>query len=116
MFFDPAMNAPAARRLALLGELRHALDRGEFHMHYQPQVDLASGALTGAEALLRWTHPEQGEVSPSEFIPLLEETGLILTVGEWVLSKVCQDLAEMQRDGAGPPRIAVNLSARQFMQ
>ncbi len=116
MFFDAGMNAPAARRLALLGELRHALERDEFQVYYQPQVDLASGDMTGAEALLRWRHPEEGEVPPIEFIPLLEETGLILTVGEWVLDRVCRDLADMQRDGATPPRIAVNLSARQFMQ
>jgi diguanylate cyclase (GGDEF)-like protein len=116
MFFDPGMNAPAARRLALLGELRHALERDEFQVHYQPQVDLASGEMTGAEALLRWRHPEEGEISPSEFIPLLEETGLILTVGEWVLTQVCRDLADMRRDGAAAPRIAVNISARQFMQ
>ena len=115
-FFDAAMNAPAARRVALLGELRHALERGEFQVHYQPQVDLASGALTGAEALLRWQSPEQGEVSPSEFIPLLEETGLILTVGEWVLERVCRDRLELEEAGVTPPRLAVNLSARQFMQ
>ena len=115
-FFDAAMNAPAARRVALLGELRHALERGEFQVHYQPQVDLASGALTGAEALLRWQSPEQGEVSPTEFIPLLEETGLILTVGEWVLERVCRDRLELEEAGVTPPRLAVNLSARQFMQ
>jgi len=115
-FFDAAMNAPAARRVALLGELRHALERGEFQVHYQPQVDLAGGALTGAEALLRWQSPEQGEVPPSEFIPLLEETGLILTVGEWVLERVCRDRLELQDAGVTPPRLAVNLSARQFTQ
>ena len=115
-FFDPAMSAPAARRLALLGELRHALERGEFHVYYQPQVQVASGEMTGAEALLRWKSPEQGEVSPSEFIPLLEETGLILSVGEWVLDQVCRDLNRLQDAGVKPPRLAVNLSARQFMQ
>lgn len=115
-FFDAAMNAPAARRVALLGELRHALERGEFQVHYQPQVDLATGALVGAEALLRWHSPEQGEVSPSEFIPLLEETGLILTVGEWVLERVCRDRSDLHDAGVTPPRLAVNLSARQFMQ
>ena len=115
-FFDAAMNAPAARRVALLGELRHALERGEFQVHYQPQVDLASGALSGAEALLRWHSPEQGEVSPTEFIPLLEETGLILTVGEWVLERVCRDRRDLEEAGVTPPRLAVNLSARQFMQ
>jgi len=115
-FFEAAMNAPAARRLALLGELRHALERGEFRVYYQPQVEVASGEMTGAEALLRWKNPEQGEVSPAEFIPLLEETGLILTVGEWVLEQVCRDLVRLQEAGLRPPRLAVNLSARQFMQ
>jgi diguanylate cyclase (GGDEF)-like protein len=115
-FFEAAMNAPAARRVALLGELRHALERGEFQVHYQPQVETVSGEMTGAEALLRWDSPAQGEVSPSEFIPLLEETGLILTVGEWVLDRVCRDRVELQEAGVSPPRIAVNLSARQFMQ
>ena len=115
-FFEAAMNAPAARRLALLGELRHALERGEFQMHYQPQVEVASGEMTGAEALLRWHNPEQGEVAPNEFIPLLEETGLILPVGEWVLGQVCRDLVALQEAGITPPRLAVNLSARQFMQ
>ena len=115
-FFDPAMSAPAARRVTLLGELRHALERDEFHVYYQPQLDVASGEMTGAEALLRWKNPEQGEISPSEFIPLLEETGLILSVGDWVLDRVCRDLVLLQQAGVRPPRLAVNLSARQFMQ
>jgi diguanylate cyclase (GGDEF)-like protein len=116
LFFDAAMNAPAARRVALLGELRHALERGEFEVHYQPQFDVASGALNGAEALLRWDSPEQGEISPVEFIPLLEETGLILSVGDWVLERVCRDIVGLRAAGAEPVRIAVNISARQFMQ
>jgi diguanylate cyclase (GGDEF)-like protein len=115
-FFDPGMTAPAARRVALLGELRHALERDEFHVYYQPQVEVASGEMTGAEALLRWKSPEQGEVAPGEFIPLLEETGLILSVGEWVVEQVCRDLVTLQEAGVKPPRLAVNLSARQFMQ
>ncbi|HEY1773316.1 MAG TPA: GGDEF domain-containing protein [Gammaproteobacteria bacterium] len=116
LFFDAAMNAPAARRVALLGELRHALERGEFEVHYQPQFDVASGALNGAEALLRWDNAEQGEVSPAEFIPLLEETGLILSVGDWVLERVCRDIVGLRASGAEPVRIAVNISARQFTQ
>jgi diguanylate cyclase (GGDEF)-like protein len=116
LFFDAAMNAPAARRVALLGELRHALERGEFEVHYQPQFDVASGELNGAEALLRWDSAEQGEVSPAEFIPLLEETGLILSVGDWVLQRVCRDIVALRAAGAEPVRIAVNISARQFMQ
>ncbi len=116
LFFDAAMNAPAARRVALLGDLRHAMERGEFQVHYQPQYDVARGALNGAEALLRWTSPGQGEVSPAEFIPLLEETGLILSVGDWVLDQVCRDLSDMREAGIVPVRIAVYISARQFMQ
>jgi len=116
LFFDAAMNAPAARRVALLGELRHAMERGEFEVHYQPQFDVASGRLNGAEALLRWDSAGQGEISPSEFIPLLEETGLILSVGDWVLERVCRDIVALRASGTEPVRIAVNISARQFMQ
>ena len=114
--FDPSMSAPTVRRLALLGELRYALERGEFQVYYQPQVDVVSGELTGAEALLRWKSPLQGEIAPSEFIPLLEETGLILSVGEWVLDHVCRDLNLLREAGVKPPHVAVNLSVRQFMQ
>jgi diguanylate cyclase (GGDEF)-like protein len=115
-FFTADMGAAAARRLTLLGELRNALERDEFRVYYQPQMRLAGGGISGAEALLRWKHPVHGSVRPSEFIPLLEETGLIVPVGEWVLRRVCRDMAVLGEYGLAPPRVAVNLSARQFRQ
>jgi len=115
-FYTADMNASAARRLALTQELRYALERGEFHLHYQPQLDLAGRKVLGAEALLRWQHAEHGAVEPAEFIPLLEETGLILPVGEWVIARACEDIARFKQLGVEPPHISVNLSARQFHQ
>lgn len=115
-FYTAELGAAAARRLALLDELRHALERRQFRVHYQPQRGLADGALAGAEALLRWEHPELGSVPPAEFVPLLEETGLIVPVGEWVLGQVCKDMVRLERANALPPRMSVNLSARQFHQ
>ncbi len=106
----------SAGRLMLLSELRGALERGELTIQYQPKQDLHSGALAGAEALLRWRHPQRGPISPAEFIPLLEETGLIVSVGEWLIRRVCTDLRYMTACGLDPPRIAINLSARQFQQ
>lgn len=115
-FFTADMNASAARRLGLLGDLRHAMERGEFHVCYQPQVNLTDGRIVGAEALLRWRHTEHGLVAPAEFIPLLEETGLIIPVGEWTLERVCEDLAEIRGEGLELPQMSVNLSVRQFRE
>ena len=115
-FFTADMGAAAARRLMLLGELRHAMERDEFHVHYQPQMRLVGGGISGAEALLRWEHPEYGSVPATEFIPLLEETGLIVPVGEWVLKRVCHEMAVLGEYNLAPPRVAVNLSAHQFRQ
>ena len=95
-------------------ELRRALEREEFTLVYQPKVDLATRGITGAEALLRWKHPERGLVSPAEFIPVLEETGLIVPVGDWVLRRACEDLKAWQAAGLAVVPVAVNLSARQF--
>ena len=113
-FYTEEMSARAVERLALENNLRFALERGEFSLHYQPQVDVATGAVIGAEALLRWNSPASGPVSPVEFIPLLEETGLILPVGAWVLREACLQLRRWQRDGRPWLRMAVNLSGRQF--
>ena len=113
--YAPDMDASAGR-LQLLGELNRALERGEFQVHYQPQLDLHDGGIAGAEALIRWQHPRRGLVSPAEFVPLLEETGLILPVGAWLLRRVCADMASLVHQGTAPPKIAVNLSARQFHQ
>jgi len=115
-FYADEGNVDAAERLALESKLTRALDRGEFYLNYQPQLHLASSKIISREVLLRWSHPQFTNISPAEFIPLLEETGLIVPVGEWVLRTACLD--EMIRQNAGLPaqRIAVNLSIRQFCQ
>jgi diguanylate cyclase (GGDEF)-like protein/PAS domain S-box-containing protein len=114
MFFTPALNEAAQSRLALTNDLRRAAECNEFVLHYQPQVSMRSGVVTGFEALLRWNHPELGLIAPSRFVPLLEETGLIVEVGEWVLRTACQQAMKWQAEGLPPMRIAVNLSAYQF--
>ena len=115
-YYAAQMNASAGQRLALETGLRRALEREEFVLYYQPKVDLASGKITGMEALLRWQSAERGLVAPAEFIPLLEETGLILPVGEWVLHAACKQAQSWQTAGFPDIRIAVNLSALQFRQ
>ena len=115
-FFTADINQRTRARSVLGMELRRALERREFSLHYQPKIDLTSGRPCGAEALLRWEHPERGRIAPVEFIPVLEETGLIVPVGEWVLRKACEDLKSWQRAGMPAMPVAVNLSARQFRQ
>jgi diguanylate cyclase (GGDEF)-like protein/PAS domain S-box-containing protein len=115
-FFSPEMNAHAHGRLRLENDLRRAIERRELELHYQPQLDLASGAVCAVEALLRWNHPRKGLVAPNAFIPLAEETGLIVPVGEWVLMEACRQVAQWQREGVGPLRVAVNISARQLLR
>jgi diguanylate cyclase (GGDEF)-like protein len=115
-FYSPDMNGEALKRLSLECDLRRALEREEFVVHYQPQVELATGRFVGAEALVRWQHPRLGLVPPSEFIPLAEATGLIVPVGEWVLRTAVRQCSEWQGRGLGPLRVAVNLSPRQFQQ
>ncbi|AFJ01624.1 diguanylate cyclase/phosphodiesterase (GGDEF & EAL domains) with PAS/PAC sensor(s) [Methylophaga frappieri] len=113
-FYSAEMNAEASNRLALETSLRHAVEHKEFYLELQPQIDLVSGEVSGAEALLRWHSEQWGQVSPAVFIPVLEDTGLIGTVGEWVLRQACQ-LFMMHRDQLPPDFIiAVNLSGRQF--
>jgi len=116
--FDAQMRARAIQRLNLESELRHALERQQFSLHYQPIMDLQRRRLSGFEALLRWQHPERGNVPPGDFIPVAEETGLIVLIGQWVLHEACRQLAEWQtRFEPDPPfTISVNLSARQFKQ
>ena len=115
-FYTTDMNALAIERFAMEGALRRAMEREEFALHYQPQVDIKSGQVIGVEALLRWNHPERGLVPPGEFIPLLEENNLIIPVGEWVLRTACAQSRAWQDAGLPPLRMAVNLSARQFRQ
>ena len=113
--FDDEMRARAVKRLEIENALYRALDRGEFLLHYQPQVSLATGAVAGLEALVRWQHPERGLVMPGEFIASAEETGLIIEIGAWVLREACEQAARWALvRGSGPPvRLSVNLSARQ---
>ncbi|MEO5657153.1 MAG: EAL domain-containing protein, partial [Nitrospiria bacterium] len=113
-FYAAEMNDHAVERLALENSLRHALERGEFLVHYQPQVDLGTGRISGAEALLRWRHPELGLISPARFVPIAEDTGLITPIGEWILRAAAEQGQAWRTAGLGPMRMAVNLSARQF--
>jgi diguanylate cyclase (GGDEF)-like protein/PAS domain S-box-containing protein len=115
-FYSPEMNAAAVERLMLKSKLRRSLERDEFLVHYQPKVDLRDGRIVGAEALLRWRLPGHGDIPPSQFIPLAEETNLILEVGEWVLNRVCQDYRELQLTVTTPGRISLNLSLKQLRQ
>jgi diguanylate cyclase (GGDEF)-like protein/PAS domain S-box-containing protein len=112
--FTAAMNAEIQDRVSLEADLRRALERQEITVHYQPQVNLESGEITGMEALARWQHPERGLLLPADFIPLAEETGLILPIGEWVLRTSCAQCKAYQEAGLPPVRVAVNLSGRQF--
>jgi diguanylate cyclase (GGDEF)-like protein/PAS domain S-box-containing protein len=113
--YIPEMDAVAYERMALENSLRRALERDEFLLHFQPQVSMNEHRIIGVEALLRWQHPELGLVAPVEFISLLEETGLILPVGDWVLMEACRQ-GKLWVDAGNPVRVAVNLSVRQFMQ
>ena len=114
VFYSQEMNLRSFDQLKLEGNLRRAIERGEFHLHFQPQLDLATGRINGAEALLRWQHPEHHQISPAQFIPIAEETGLIIPIGEWVIDAACRQIREWLDQGLPPVRIAVNLSARQF--
>ncbi|MBX9704942.1 MAG: EAL domain-containing protein, partial [Gammaproteobacteria bacterium] len=113
-FYTDVMNSAAMRRLQLEGQLQQALERNELILHYQPQASLQTGHIIGVEVLVRWMHPTLGLIPPNEFIPICEETGLILPIGEWILETACRQAVEWQDAGVGPLRIAVNLSGRQF--
>jgi diguanylate cyclase (GGDEF)-like protein len=114
-FYSEKLNANSLERLALESSLRHALERSEFRLHYQAKRDIAGGKITGMEALLRWEHPDLGTVAPMQFIPVAEETGLIIPIGKWVLKTVCLQSIEWQKQGLPALSIAVNLTARQFL-
>ncbi len=114
--YELKMNLKAKEKLLLENDLRIALELGQFHLAYQPLIDLEHETLVGAEALLRWSHPQRGEIPPSEFIPLCEENGFILPLGEWVLRNACQQMKSWQDEGYPSIILAVNLSIRQFRQ
>jgi EAL domain-containing protein (putative c-di-GMP-specific phosphodiesterase class I) len=116
VFYAPEMNAAAVERLLLKSKLRRALERDEFVLRYQPKVDLASGEVIGSEALLRWRLPGHGEIAPSQFIPLAEESRLILDIGAWVLNQVCIDYSGWQQRVSDPGRVAINLSLKELSQ
>jgi diguanylate cyclase (GGDEF)-like protein/PAS domain S-box-containing protein len=113
-FYQTEMNATALQRLELESDLRHALEQNQFLLYYQPQFSGDGKRLTGAEALLRWMHPRRGLVAPSEFIPVLEELGLIVQVGDWVIAEACRQLKAWHDADVRVPKVSVNLSARQF--
>ena len=113
-FFDVSMNASALHRFTIEEQLRGALERNEFSLQYQPQFDVRTGSISGVEALLRWTNAELGAVSPLEFIPVAEETGLILAIGKWALQAACQQAQTWRGEGLPLQRMAVNVSGRQF--
>jgi EAL domain-containing protein (putative c-di-GMP-specific phosphodiesterase class I) len=113
-FFTAEMNQRTLAKAQLNTDLRRAIERAEFTLNYQPKVDLADGRLRGLEALLRWNHPQRGMVPPAEFIPALEDSGLILPVGEWVIAKACAQLRRWRDAGCTPVPVAVNLSPKQF--
>ena len=113
-FYTPMMHADNRRRLQLATELRQALSRGEFHLVYQPSIELRTGRIVAVEALVRWQHPERGEVMPSEFIPVAEGLGLIRRIDEWVLQATCAQIQAWDLAGVPPIRVAVNISARWF--
>lgn len=115
-FYTQEMNASLNQKLALENQLRRGLERDEFRLFYQPQLSLLDGRIVGVEALLRWQHPDHGLLAPADFIPIAEETGLVVPLGEWALRIACRDNAAWQRAGLPPLRVSVNLSARQFKQ
>jgi diguanylate cyclase len=115
-YFVPRMNTATQEKVRLESDMHVALEQKQFELHYQPKVNTATGVMHGAEALLRWTHPEHGVIPPSKFIPIAEECGLIGALGAWVVREACRQARAWQLDGLPPLRIAVNLSASQFRQ
>jgi len=115
-YYEPAMNEASVERLMTKSKLKRAFERDELLVHYQPKYNLETGEVFGAEALVRWELPERGMILPSDFIPIAEETNLIIEIGEWVLDKVCEDFRYWQRSVSSPGRVSVNLSLKQLRQ
>jgi len=115
-YYEPVMNEAAVERLMTKSKLKRSFERDELLVHYQPKYDLETGEVFGAEALVRWELPERGMILPSDFIPIAEETNLIIEIGEWVLDKVCEDFRFWQRSVSSPGRVSVNLSLKQLRQ
>ncbi len=115
-FYSNEMNAPYIEKLSLDTGIHKALDNNEFHLVYQPQINLRTGEIVGVETLLRWEHPEHGTISPSEFIPFAEESGLIVDIGNWVIKTACAELSRWRLAGLPEIRMAINISARQLME
>jgi len=115
-FFSPSMNASSLQKLTMENQLRKAIERGELMLHYQPKVESCSRRISGVEALIRWRHPDLGMISPAEFIPLAEETGLIVPIGDWVLAQACRQAAVWRAAGLKPGSIAVNMASPNFAQ
>ncbi len=115
-FYDSSMNARAMHRLVMESMLRRALERREFVLHYQPRIELSTGLIVGAEALIRWNQPERGTISPEEFIPLAEENGLVIPIGEWAVEQACRQSALWRAQGLNPGSIAVNLAANHLRE
>ena len=115
-FFSERLNAESRRKIGLERDLRQAFREESLDLHYQPQFDIATGEISGAEALLRWTHPEKGAISPEEFIPLAEDSGLIIDIGAWVIEQACKDLCGILDRGLHPGPVAINVSARQLRE
>ena len=113
-FFSPEMNERVENQMRMEAALRRAIKNGEFVLHFQPRISVLTGRPTGLEALLRWRHPEWGLIEPARFVPILEETGLIVPVGAWVLAEACHHAKQWQRGGRPPLRVSVNISSRQF--
>ena len=114
--FESHMNTKLLEKYELEEDLRQALINQEFVLYYQPQIDISTGKIVGLEALIRWMHPIRGCLAPMEFIPLAEETGLIVPIGEWVIRTACSQSIKWKKKGIKDLRISVNLSARQFQQ
>ena len=115
-FYDPSLAAQAAERFQLEQDLRNAVERGELYVLYQPQIDLQTRRIIGVEALLRWRHPTHGDIAPAHFIPVAEETGMVQSLGGWVLREAMRQSKRWQSDALSSIRMSVNISARQVLK